>query len=206
MKPETELQIAIDLLDHEGLIPWLYCDKKGFPTIGVGNLVSRAVDLLPMPMFHIGSGKMATDEEKRDCWARVAEAFVTGAGAIVYRKCSDLRISKDYARELARSRVRSEFVPALERIYPAFPRWPASAQRAAVDMTYSLGVAGYVDGYPNHVAACRAGDFARAGLESVRASGRVEPLPGDPEGLGRRNLWTRALFAQAAVEWGAQQA
>lgn len=204
MNPELLKLVLEDLLEHEGCVPWLYCDSRGLVTIGVGNLVKTERDVVNLPLHHLNTGVVATDEEKVASWRRVHESYSKGASAEAYRKHTDLRITREYATERVRERVTTEFLPAMHRLFHSFDSWPWSAQRAALDMVYSLGVRG-MDGishYPDMVAAGQRGDFAGMARECVRSSGRRAPSKGDPEGLGPRNIWTRDRFLQAAKEVG----
>jgi len=193
------LQAVVDLETYEGFVSWLYCDDRGFVTVGIGNLVRSPDDAVALPMHWKDTGKTATDEEKRAAWIAVNDAFRKTAGAVHYRRCSDLRITNAFALELVKQRLQSEFLPALRKLYHSFDTWPKSAKRAEIDMVYNLGVHG-LSKFANHVAALQRGDFTTAAAECVRSE------PGATAAICRkpRNKWAVRMFDQAAGEAGAQ--
>jgi GH24 family phage-related lysozyme (muramidase) len=182
-----------DLIAHEGVIPWLYCDTKGLPTIGIGNYVT-VEGFLALPLAH-NFVTPADDGEKRFAYARVLEAFEENASAMHYRDKSDLRLSHDDTMALVTKRLETEFISGIKAVCHDFDDWPLPARRATVDMGYSLGVHGLVHGYPSLVAALQARDWATAAGECHRRKDGEDPH--DPSTWGSRNKWTREMFLSA---------
>jgi GH24 family phage-related lysozyme (muramidase) len=183
-----------DLIAHEGVIPWLYCDIKGLPTIGIGNLAGTEQAFVALPMVHQG-GAHATDEEKRDVYARTLGAFAKGMTAMGYRCRSDLRLDHNDTLSLVTKRLETEFIPGIKAVCHDFDEWPLAARRATVDMGYSLGVHGLVHGHPSLVAALQARDWATAAGECHRRKDGEDPK--DPTTWGTRNAWTRKMYLAA---------
>lgn len=129
-----------DLEKWEGLITWPYLDTKGLVTVGIGNMIPTVDRAFLIPWTTTG-GRRATVPEIRAAWAKL-KAAKPAMGSRAYLAITPLRISRSFARELARRRVENEFVPALRQLYPAFDSFPSSAKAALLDMIYSLGKAG----------------------------------------------------------------
>lgn len=172
------------LLEHEGCVPWFYCDRRGLVTVGVGNLVKTDDCAARLPMLQPSGGE-ASDVEKRAAWKLVHGAFRQGMVAGDYRGLTTIRMDRAYARRLCRVRVLCEFVPAAQRIFPGFETWPDDAKIAAVDMLYS-GAGGPAE-FPKYVAAGQARDFDAMADQCHRAGGSAT-----------RNAWTWQLFKRAA--------
>jgi GH24 family phage-related lysozyme (muramidase) len=177
-----------DLEAHEGCTTWLYCDVRGFVTIGVGNLVSTADACVALPLEHKASGVVATEYEKRDSYAKIVGAFDKNESAMFYLDKSDLRLPLGYVQRLVGSRLTGVFIPGIMRLCPGFDTFPGPARRALVDMAYNLGVHG-LGMFPHMLAACNAGDWDMAAAQCHRSSCR-----------DTRNVWTAQMFLNAAVE------
>ena len=168
-----------DLQAHEGCTTWLYCDSRGYATVGIGNLVASADACAALPWT-------GTDDP-RAAYAAVLNAFgPTKPGALAYRSISDLRLSVDFVVGLVSKRLETEFVPGIVGLCPAFDSFPLPARRALVDMAYNLGVHG-LSKFPTMLAACNAGDWATAAVQGHRSTCRDS-----------RNAWTAQMFTDAA--------
>jgi hypothetical protein len=183
-----------DLIAHERMVLWLYCDDKGLPTIGAGNLVPTSRACATLPLFHQGGGE-ATDAEKLDLYALVLGHFSKDLRADAYRNLSDMRITDGYARELVITRLEHTFIPGIKAVCHDFDEWPLGARRATVDMGYSLGVHGLVHGYPILIAALQARDWTKSADECHRHKDGEDPK--DPSTWGTRNAWTRKMYLAA---------
>jgi GH24 family phage-related lysozyme (muramidase) len=175
-----------DLDAHEDCVPWMYCDSRGFVTVGIGNLVSSPSAAASLPFRH-KDGNAALPGERETAWAQVNDAFKPNQSAAAYQDCSDLRLSRDFMRGLVASRLVGEFVPGITRICPAFDSMPLPARRALVDMAYNLGVHG-LGMFPHMLAAVNAGDWEMAAGQCHRSTCR-----------DTRNAWTAQMFIDAGV-------
>ena len=174
--------IIQDLVTYEGLVPWLYCDQFGYVTTGIGNLVTNATSAVNMPLTHL-DGSTGSDAEKAAAWTKVKSAYTTAKSANYYKDLSDLRISKDYATNLAKKRLENEFIPGLIKIFPSFSNFPLAAKRAIIDMAYNLGLGKLAKAFPSFIKACNISDWATAADECHRSTCRDS-----------RNDWTQGLF------------
>ena len=175
-----------DLWAHEGCVPWMYCDSRGFVTVGVGNLVSSPEHAAGMPFVHHDDGP-ATPEEKATGWTQVQAVYDARKSAQFYSVISDLRLTQDFIRKLVTTRLAGEFLPGIVKLCRAFETFPLPSRRALVDMAYNLGVAGLAR-FPHMLAACNAGDWAEAAHECHRSTCR-----------DMRNAWTMQMFVDAAA-------
>jgi GH24 family phage-related lysozyme (muramidase) len=155
--------------------------------------------MLSLHMFRTTDGREATDNEKRTTWHLCKGAYAPNRGAIAYRAITDLRITKDTAMQLCKTRLAREFMPAVEKACPEITAFPAGAIRAIVDIAYNVGI-GFARGFPSLIAACNARDWATAAKECTRKDARRRPTDNDMEGLGPRNIWTIARFKEAATQ------
>jgi GH24 family phage-related lysozyme (muramidase) len=197
MLTDSELDQTCEvLIKHEGLIPWLYCCTKGFVTVGVGDKVSPKT-VLTMPFVHLLDGSHAMTEEKSQAFIRVQNHFAKGLTAGDYRVCSDLRLDEEFCNRRLRSRIKSEFVPAIEKHCPLFANYPTRVKFVLVDIVYNVGVVGFA-AFDQLIIDCNSLQFSKA-AEQVHTQKEGED-PRDPKTWGRRNTWRRntMLLAHSA--------
>jgi GH24 family phage-related lysozyme (muramidase) len=174
-----------DLLHFEGDVHHMYLDTNKLVTVGIGNLVDLAA-ARKLPFMDRRTGEPATPDQIADAFHAVARQR-PGLRAESYAEASVLRLPENTVRGLVATRLENEFLPGLRRTFPGFDGYPHSAQRALVDMEYSLGVGGLAK-FHNLQGACEAGDWQAAANECHRRGARAE-----------RNEWTRDLFLKAAA-------
>jgi GH24 family phage-related lysozyme (muramidase) len=192
----------VDLVGWEGNKPFMYVDTRGYVTTGIGNKLSSAQEALALPWRHKGTGLPATSAEIRAAFEHVQQkyaAFRTAhpdaeklPGARYYEHATDLVLPPGKANELANSRI-EDFLQSLRKLLPGFDAYPAPAQRALVDMIYTLGPKGLEKKFPTVVASCRAGDFMTAARFCHRKAKAGEQREGDA-----RNELTKNQFLEAA--------
>jgi hypothetical protein len=154
-------------------------------TVGIGHLLRSPAAAQELPFVDVRTGHLATKEHVAAAFQHVGQAGA-GCRAEHYAKMTHLRLSEHAVREMATSRLENEFLPGLRREFSHFDSYPASAQRALIDMAYNLGVGG-LGHFHKLRASCEAGDWAQAATECHRRTCRAE-----------RNDWTQALFLDAA--------
>jgi GH24 family phage-related lysozyme (muramidase) len=192
-----ELDQSCDiLLEHEGLIPWLYCDSKGFVTVGVGDKVSPQ-SVLTLPFVHLADNRPATTEEKATAFTRVQDFFCKRLTASAYCAVSDLRLPVDFCRRRLAYRLKSEFVPAIEKLCLQFASFPLHAKLVLIDICYNVGTASFAS-FVELIADCNLLQFANASNE-VHTQKEGED-PSDTKTWGRRNTWRRKTMLVAAKE------
>lgn len=187
-------QVCDVLIEHEGLIPWLYCDSRGFVTVGVGDKVTD-LTVVTMPFVCQADGLTpATTEQKLSAFIRVQDFFQKGLTAGAYRACSDLRLDPEFCRRRLAYRIKSEFVPAIEKQCSQFAIFPLSVKLVLIDIAYNVGVAGFA-AFQQLIAACNARHFAEAASQVHTA--REGEDPQNPDTWGKRNTWRRITMLQA---------
>jgi GH24 family phage-related lysozyme (muramidase) len=198
MLTDSELdEMCKVLLQHEGMVPWLYCDSKGFVTVGVGDKVS-CDGAATMP-FVDGKGRPVCGEEKRVAWSRVF--FRPHLDAATYALLSDLRLPHDYIVRRLALRVREEFAPAVVKHCPQFAMFPTPAKLALVDIAYNVGAQGF-GAFAQLIVYCNKLQFALA-AEEVHTQHAGEDAK-DIRTWGKRNTWRRNMMLQADLQCGAE--
>jgi GH24 family phage-related lysozyme (muramidase) len=185
-----------DIRGWEGEHPFMYVDTRGHVTTGIGHLLENAEAALKLPWHDRATGQPATPAQVRSAFDRMREIWSAykashpkgkGIAATNFADKSDLALPRGVPTKLATDRLREEFLPKLQRLFPGWGGYPMPAQRALVDMAYNLGVGKLEDKFPRLLEACWRGDFATAAKECDRSSSRQE-----------RNEATRSLFLEAA--------
>jgi GH24 family phage-related lysozyme (muramidase) len=183
--PTDVRALATELIRWEGYSPHMFVDETGQVTTGVGHRLPNAAAAVALPWRHRATNLAATPDEIRSAFERV-RAQGPGAKSLSYRFASDLVLPPGAAGGLAITRVEGELLPGLRRLFVHFDRYPLSAQRALVDIAYTVGLADLAR-FRNLLAACERGDFATAAEHCHRRAARQI-----------RNAATRALFLEAA--------
>jgi len=201
---------AADLLRWEGSKPFMYADTRGFVTTGIGNKLGSAESSATLPWQHAATGQPATRAEVRAAFEKVEARYATfraghpdpkeSASARYYERTTDLVLPAGSEEQLAIARLDNEFLPGLRRLFPSFEAYPPPAQRALVDMVYTLGVKGLETKFPTLVAACQRGDFVRAANNCHRKAHADEHHSGDARNIATKNLFLDAAVLTASVQ------
>ena len=167
-----------NLLRWEGNKPFMYLCSGGYVTTGIGNKMANAQEAIKLPWQHKTTGLPATPAEIRTAFEQVqsmtsefrrVDPHATNPfSARHYEKVSDLVLPDGAANQLAVDRLEKDFLKGLRGLFPGFDGYPQPAQRALVDMVYTLGVSGLETKFPRFVTACREGRFADAAEHSDR--------------------------------------
>ena len=199
-----------DLLRWEGNKPFMYLCSGGYVTTGIGNKLANAQEALALPWQHKATGLPATPAEIRTAFERVhamtAEfrradpKALNPFGAQHYAKASDLVLPDGAANQLAVDRLEKDFLKGLRRLFPGFDGYPQPAQRALVDMAYTLGVSGLETKFPRFVTACQEGKFANAAEHSDRKLKAIGGRKGDERNVATRNLLLEAARLTSSVQ------
>ena len=199
-----------DLLRWEGNKPFMYLCSAGYVTTGIGNKLANAQEAIALPWQHKATGLPATPPEIRTAFERVqtmtsefrredAKAH-NPFGPQHYEKVSDLVLPDGAASQLAVDRLEKDFLKGLRGLFPGFDGYPQPAQRALVDMAYTLGVRGLETKFPSFVAACRDGNFAEAAEQSERKLKANGGRKGDARNVATRNLLLEAARLTSSVQ------
>lgn len=176
-----------DLKKWEGNVLYMYLDSVGLVTVGIGNLLRTVESAQRLPFINVSNGKPATDAEVASAFSAVSQKNA-GLHWTKYKLEPSIEISEDTSRDLALTRLRTEFLPGIRRKFPAFDDYPRSAQRFIVDMAYNGGVGYFAK---RHMVGAIE---RRQWLEAVP----LVPTKGNP----RRNAWRETMLRQAAAEDG----
>jgi GH24 family phage-related lysozyme (muramidase) len=194
------LEHVDDIRRHEGCVPYLYCDLRGFVTVGIGNLVRSPDHAASLPFAHHDEVPVTTDE-KRSAFVTVQDAYQKGLLASAYASLTSIRMNLDACVSLLERRLSEEFFPAITRMFPDCYAWPSPARRATVDMFYSLGIYGFVHGFPMLTWQLQrpvnqgGPDFYACADECHRRKDGEDAA--NPATWGPRNSWTRDMFLRA---------
>lgn len=173
-----------DLSRWEGFTTWLYLDTRGLVTVGIGNMLPDVQACRALPWKTVGQPSTAAEVDA--AWTAVRR-MEPGRAASSYANATKIRLDQGDVMALAERRLEREFLPGLKRLYPGWDTFPASAQRALVDMAWNLGIAGLAK-FRHLAGAVSARDWAAAAQSCGRSTSRPE-----------RNQWTRQLFRDAAM-------
>jgi GH24 family phage-related lysozyme (muramidase) len=199
-----------DLLRWEGNKPFMYLCSAGYVTTGIGNKLANAQEAIALPWQHEATGLPATPAEIRTAFERVAAMTaefrredpkaLNPFAAKHYEKVSDLVLPDGAANQLAVDRLEKDFLKGLRRLFPGFDGYPQPAQRALVDMAYTLGVNGLETKFPSVVKACRDRKFADAAKYSHRKVKATNGRNGDERNVATRNLLLEAARLTSSVQ------
>jgi GH24 family phage-related lysozyme (muramidase) len=130
-----------DLKVQEYFVPFMYLCSKGRVTVGIGNMLPSVEEAKKLPFTNSATGAAASDDEIASAYAAVSQ-MQKDMYWKKYKRAPSLEISEEFARELALTRLKKEYLPAVVRIFFDFEEYPSQAQRFIVDMAYNGG-AGY---------------------------------------------------------------
>jgi len=188
----------------------MYLCSAGYVTTGIGNKLANAQEAIALPWQHKATGRPATPAEIRTAFERVQTMTSefrrvdlkapNPFGAQHYEKVSDLVLPDGAANQLAVDRLEKDFLKGLRALFPGFDGYPQPAQRALVDMAYTLGVRGLETKFPTVVKACREGEFTVAAKHSHRKVKANEGRKGDERNVATHNLFLEAARLTSSVQ------
>lgn len=172
----------------EGCVRYFYLDILGLVTVAYGCLVATEAEARALPMVR-SSGTAATPEECAEDWHRVkGTPALAQRGFRAAATVARLRLTPDGVEAVTWAKL-DKMLAHLERRFPDFAEWPASAQLAVVSLSWACGPA---FAFPKCVAALQRQDWAGAAAEcQMRTAGNP--------GLVPRNRANRALLLGAAA-------
>ena len=194
-------RIYQNIVRWEGVVRHMYLDthKPPLVTVGAGNMLPDVGAAQTLPFINAATNRPATKAEIAHAFHAVA-AMPGGHGPKRYELSPSIDLPEEKVRELAITRLRTEFIPQIKKLYPGFDDFPVPAREALIDIAYNAGVGSpvrVVHGKTHEATglysfrrlktAIEAGDWMAAARASHRSSSRPE-----------RNEWTRKLFERAA--------
>lgn len=176
----------------EGREPWMYLDRLGIVTTGVGNNITPINLAFGLGWRRKGDDALATPAEITADWNAVharQDLAGIGGGNIAFQNLTQLRLSPDAIDTLVRNKLASEELAA-RSFFPGWDDLYADAQLGIMSMAWAMG-AGKLAKFPKFVAAVNAGQWADAVQESEMSN------PDNDHFLAQRNEANRQLFVNA---------
>lgn len=171
----------------EGRCRFMYCDRRGLVTTGMGNLIDPVASALHLP-WQRPDGTSATLNEIQDAWIAVKDRQdLRMRGGGVYAKLTTLRLTDAAVDALIFQRL-DQMGATLQAEHPCFADLPADAQLAILSMSWAMGPAFR---FPHFWALVESGDFAGAAKECT-----INPNIGT---IVHRNEANRRLLLNAAT-------
>ncbi len=191
-KPGIDIPAFLQHLKPPGIedfLPYMYQDKYGNVTVGIGFLLKKPEDAFPLNFIKFNPIANATPLEIEEAFNMVKNAPVApNTVATDFEKLTDIRISEAEA-ELKALADMHDFLRILRspNYFPDFDTYPVTAKMGILDMAYTLGAFGTRTGYPRFTAAVRRRNWKLAAQHSHR-----------PQVSGKRDAIVRNWFKQAA--------
>jgi GH24 family phage-related lysozyme (muramidase) len=157
---------------HEGVVPHMYLDKKGLVTVGVGHLLKSEASTANLRFFK-SDGTPASNQDKVKDWNRVS-------------KGGQAELQFNDSMSLLRSDIRTALTAAKDK-FSDWDQLPDIVQKVLVDMQFD----GSLTTFKRFIAAIKARDWHRAGIESHRSN--------VPAGLNQK---IRDILFQLATDAG----
>lgn len=165
----------------EGFVTWMYADRKGLVTTGLGNLIDRSGTISSEGLnldWRRSDGTKASQEEIRAAFNAVknfasqfergADGFligIPGGGSDTQQSLTDIRITRSDVLDLVENKLAS-IETTLRQRFGSWDVWPADAQLGTFSMSWAMGEH---FGYPKFTAAANQliPDFMTMAEESV---------------------------------------
>jgi GH24 family phage-related lysozyme (muramidase) len=163
-----------DCLERESFSETMYLDRRGFVTVGIGNMLPSVDSATKLPFIVDDDGGDLSRWKRavQDDYRRVS-VMPPGLPAHSYAAPSSPKLRMSSAVNLCRQRVTMEFLPSLRGLSLDVDAYPAPAVRALVAMAYCLGIHGLAS-FQRMLSRCRMLDFAGAALQSEMKGARAE--------------------------------
>jgi GH24 family phage-related lysozyme (muramidase) len=119
----------------------MYQDSKGLVTVGVGFYLPKVEDAQALDFVNTAADRAATAEEIKTAYTTVA-SMEAKHGHKFYQITPSIELSAAKFKDLAVTKLKRTYVPALRRFFPDFDGYPSPAQRALIDLAYNGGARG----------------------------------------------------------------
>ena len=178
---------------HEGDIPYMYLDSKGFVTVAVGNLLSTAADAQALSFVNRTTGKAATAAEIQTDFDSVKKQTADMV-ASKYKPFAALDMPEAARSTLFDSRI-AGFETDLKSAFPDYDSYPIRVKGALMDMIFNLGKSGVTDKFPSFTKAIKAKDWT----EAAKQSNRTAPVSAARNSAVKQWLEDEAAAVKAAA-------
>lgn len=168
----------------EGFLPWMYIDRLGWVTTGMGNLIDPVSMALPLPWKN-SDGSRATPDQIAAAWNTIdglrsdpkGQVQTSGPGSQgggTQGGYTSIRITKQDVQTLVASKMRENEQHLLAGL-PNFAHAPADAQLAAHSMAWAMGP-GFATTWANFRSLFNAGSLSPSRSSSRRRAVRRRQL------------------------------
>ena len=156
---------------NELFVPYMYLDKKGNVTVGIGTHLENAQEAKDLPFFIRGTNKPAHDNHKINAYNKVKNSGLAGSKHFVFEPLTSIEISEADA-VLRASKDLLLFLDDLkrQRFFRELDTFPVTAKMGLLDMIYTLGLPNLLAIFKRFNPAVRKRDWNFAVTESDRGS------------------------------------
>ncbi|MCH7794583.1 MAG: hypothetical protein IH900_05520 [Proteobacteria bacterium] len=156
---------------NELFVPYMYLDKKGNVTVGIGTHLENAQEAKDLSFFIRGTNKPAHDNHKINAYNKVKNSGLAGSKHFVFEPLTSIEISEADA-VLRASKDLLLFLDDLkrQRFFRELDTFPVTAKMGLLDMIYTLGLPNLLAIFKRFNPAVRKRDWNFAATESDRGS------------------------------------
>ncbi len=173
MRPAVERVWMTFSERFEGRLPFMYLDRKGLVTTGVGNLIDSPAAALTLPWAR-PDGLPASRVDIENAWHKVkGRQDWRDRGGRAFGPLTTIRLSDAAIDGLVFRKLAENERAARER-FPGYDTWPADAQLAILSMAWAAGAHVFAR-FPKMCRALHGGDFEVAAAECELSGVGVEP-------------------------------
>ncbi len=168
-KPSIDKAVFLQHLKDpnvENFAPYMYLDRAGNVTVGIGFLLRTANAAKKLPFFQRGTNIPASQTHIENAFNKVKNSGLAGEHAFKFKNLTHIEISEAEAEIRALDKM-DEFLALLVKpiYFPDFETFPVEAKMGHLDLAYTRGVRGTKDDYKRFAAAVRRRNWKQAGVE-----------------------------------------
>lgn len=183
MHPSVIAALPGFLKQYEGKVNFMYLDKKGLVTIGIGHLIDPINQALKLEFGYKGGGGTASAGEVTTEWQTVKQSQkLMNIGAPAFDKITKLALTDQGIQKMVKDSAAAienyiKTNASAKKFYGDFDKWPADAQLALMGVAWG-GIPIPQFGWHKLPEACRLANWGVAAVEckisSPIAAGRNE--------------------------------
>ena len=185
-------------VNMEGWLPYMYLDRLGFVTTGMGDLIDPPTEALVLPWKKKGTSVRASGAEIMAEWQKIKarKDLISPIGGSVFAPLTTLELSKADIGDLVHKRFLANEAVLAKR-YPNYTAMPAPAQTALHSIAWGTG--------PNY----RAAELDRALLqptpdfEKASKEGQFHTFAPDRRAAIRRHFLDAAEVQKSGGDYAA---
>ncbi len=186
------------ILEYEKLFTYMYLDRKGLVTVGLGHRIRDLQALTEMTFYTRGTTNKVDKTVIMTAYNAVLNSGRLGAEATIFRDVLGNNIDLDL-NEIERlfDKDVAQFLKLLKHAdyFQDFETYPAGAQLGMLDLAYTMGVDGFHDSYDKFHAAVNLRNWIEVANQSKREV--IIDIHGNPGLMDDRNKVVRGWFLEA---------